>query len=80
MKRSRDEIISKILMACLTPTSKTRIVQFCNLNFKTVDKYLNPLMMNGHIATTDGIRGKKYQTTEKGKQLLEMIKGIQEFL
>ncbi len=80
MKRNSDEIIAMILTVCLTPKSKTRIFHACNINSITLEKYLAPLVMSGHITIVDGKTGKRYQTTEKGKQLLATIKEIQEFI
>ncbi|MDD1736625.1 MAG: winged helix-turn-helix domain-containing protein, partial [Methanothrix sp.] len=46
MKRSRHEILSKILKICLNGASKTRIVYQANLNFRTVNPYLQTLIKN----------------------------------
>lgn len=44
MKRSRQEIISQILEICTKGASKTKIVYQANLNFKTVNPYLELLI------------------------------------
>lgn len=72
MRRSRDEIMANILEICLFETSKTRIVYRSNLNFATIDSYLDSLTKNGFIAVMDG----KYKTTEKGKDLLARFREI----
>ena len=58
--------------------SKTRVVYGSNLNFRTVVPYLDSLTKNGFIATIDGDQ-KKYITTERGKELLAVIKEAQEY-
>ncbi len=70
--------MAKILERCLSASSKTKIVNACNLNFKTVDRYLNPLIENGLIITDKETR--KYKTTEKGRMFLAKLKEIEDFL
>jgi len=76
MKRTKGEIIAKILEVCLTASSKTNVVYGSNLNFRTVNLYLDALMMNGHITRDENTL--KYKTTEKGKELLAIIKEAHE--
>lgn len=78
MKRSKGEVAAKILEICLNASCKTVIVYGSNLNFKTVNLYLESLMKNGHIVLADE-KTLKYQTTEKGKKLLASMKEIQKF-
>lgn len=78
MKRSKGEVAAKILEICLNPACKTVIVYGSNLNFKTVNLYLESLTKNGHIEIVDE-KALKYQITEKGKELLASIKVIQSF-
>ena len=54
MKRSRQEIISQILEICMNGASKTRIVYHANLNFKTVNPYLDLLIKNDLIQVNEG--------------------------
>ena len=79
MKRSRQEIISQILEICINGASKTRIVYQANLNFKTVNPYLDLLIKNGLIQVNEG-RAILYETTPKGIGLLESIKRIHDKL
>jgi predicted transcriptional regulator len=79
MKRSRQEIISQILEICINGASKTRIVYQVNLNFKTVNPYLNLLIKNDLIQVNEG-RAILYETTPKGLRLLESIKRIHDKL
>ena len=75
MKRNRNEIISEILNICKTGSSKTRVVYQANLNFRTVDPYLKLLIKNDLIRVNQG-RHILYETTEKGKCLMETINQV----
>jgi predicted transcriptional regulator len=75
MKRNRNEIISEILNICTTGSSKTRVVYQANLNFRTVDPYLQLLIKNDLIRVNQG-RHILYETTEKGKCLMETINQV----
>jgi len=79
MKRSRNEIISQILEICKDGASKTHIVYQANLNFSTVNPYLDLLIKNDLIQVNDG-RAILYDTTPKGIRLLESIKQINDKL
>ncbi|MBN1235564.1 MAG: winged helix-turn-helix domain-containing protein [Methanotrichaceae archaeon] len=76
MKRSRPEIISEILGICRNGANKTRIVYQANLNFKTINPYLQLLVKNNLIESDQG----KYKTTEKGAVLLENINQVNDQL
>lgn len=67
-KRSKNKIISEILDICLEGANKTRIVYQVNLNFRTVNSYLDMLIKNSMIEVS-GDAKKIYRTTEKGKEL-----------
>ena len=79
MKRSRDMIISQILDICTAGASKTRIVYQANLNFRTVNPYLELLTKNGLIEVKDGPTI-VYETTDRGSDLLDKFKEIHEEL
>jgi predicted transcriptional regulator len=79
MKRSRQEIISQILEICMNGASKTKIVYQANLNFKTVNPYLDLLIKNEMIQVNEG-RAILYETTPKGIRLPESIKRIHDEL
>jgi predicted transcriptional regulator len=75
MKRSRDMIISQILDICVDGASKTKIVYQANLNFRTINPYLDLLTKNGLI------NAKKeqtiiYRTTPRGLNLLDNFRQI----
>jgi len=75
MKRSREEIIAKVLDICSNGAIKTKIVYQANLNFKTVNAYIDLLNKNGLIAVNEGPTI-TYETTEKGLNLMESIKQV----
>ena len=76
MKRSRDMIISQILDICINGASKTRIVYQANLNFRTINPYIELLTKIGLI----NVKKEQtiiYKTTPKGLDLLDNFKQIQ---
>ncbi len=75
MKRSRQEIISQILEICTNGAIKTQIVYQANLNFRTVNPYLDLLIKNDLIKVNE--ERDSYETTPMGIRLLEDIKRIQ---
>ena len=75
MKRNRNEIISEILHICIIGASKTRVVYQANLNFRTVDPYLQLLIKNDLLKVDKG-RHILYETTEKGRSLMETINQV----
>jgi predicted transcriptional regulator len=75
MKRNRNEIISEILNICIKGSSKTRVVYQANLNFRTVDPYLQLLIKNELIKVQQG-RRVIYETTEKGICLMNTINQV----
>ena len=76
VKRSRDMIISQILNICIEGASKTRIVYQANLNFRTVNPYLEILTRNGLIDVRDG-QTIMYETTPRGEEVLKSYEQIQ---
>jgi predicted transcriptional regulator len=76
MKRSRDMIISQILDICIDGASKTKIVYQANLNFRTINPYLDLLTKNGLI----NVKREQtiiYKTTPRGLNLLDNFRQIQ---
>jgi len=80
MKRSRDMIISKILDVCTGGANKTRIVYQANLNFRTVNPYIELLKNNGMIKPITNGKIVIYETTARGSALLDNFKQIQDGL
>ena len=79
MKRSREEIVSKILDVCQNGANKTKIVYQANLNFRTINPYLDLLIGKNLIRVSQGQR-LLYETTPQGIDLLEGIKGVHDGL
>jgi predicted transcriptional regulator len=77
LKRNREEIISQILNVCRNGAIKTRVVYQANLNFKTVEPYLDLLVKNNLLEVQQGEK-KMYETTEKGETLLEALNQVSE--
>ena len=75
MKRNREEIISQILSICMEGTIKTRVVYQANLNFKTVEPYLDLLVKNNLLEVQHG-KKKLYETTKKGENLLIAMNNV----
>ncbi len=72
MKRGKIQIIGEVLQLCKEPKSKTQIVYDVNLNFKTVDYYLNLLIKNVLLKKI----GDKYCTSERGRAVADSLKTI----
>lgn len=80
-RRSRTEIMIDILTEALSGASKTRIMYRANLNFLRFKRYFSELESKGLIAVlTNPGRGIVYQTTEKGKALLETLKKAEQIM
>jgi predicted transcriptional regulator len=76
-KRSRDQIKAQILALCQEDSaSKTRIVYQMNLNFKTVNGYLDLLLEKGLLEAIPG-EHIMYKTTEKGERALESHRAVE---
>ncbi len=74
MRRSKEQVIAKILEICLKGSKKTKIVYGSDLNFHSINSYLDSLTEHGHLTLDETNR--RYQTTPKGKKLLGMIKEV----
>ncbi|MBN1324594.1 MAG: winged helix-turn-helix domain-containing protein [Methanotrichaceae archaeon] len=80
LRRDRMEIASDILDICQGGANKTRIVYQANLNFKTVNAYIDLLTAKGLLVVDLSAPSKLYRTTEKGSSLLEDIKWVRDIL
>lgn len=72
-KRCKEEILSQILEICCLGVHKTAIVYKANLNFKTVNPYIELLSRNGLIEVGQG----SYKTTSRGIETLKSMKIVQ---
>ncbi len=74
-KRSKDQIILKILETCQKSASKTGIVYGAGLNFNTVKPYLSLLTKKGMLETVEG-SPTLYRITPKGLEALVHIRAL----
>ena len=77
-RRNNDLIISQILEICNDGAYKTHIIYKANLNFMKANKYLESMVKQGLLISTD--HGSKifFRTTEKGKEVNDRYKHLQE--
>ena len=76
-KRSKDQIKTQILTLMPERQRKqTRIVYQVNLNFRTVEPYLDLLLEKGLLEVIPGAYI-MYKTTEKGEGALESHRAIE---
>jgi predicted transcriptional regulator len=79
-RRSTDQIIADILEICLMPgVIKTKIVYQANMNFDTINPYLDMLIKDGLIRATSS-KHPIYRTTRKGKMALKALRAIEEII
>jgi len=78
MRRSKNDIISEILDLCRTGANKTRIVYKANLNFNTVDPYIDLLIKNNLLKIKPG-KNVLYETTDKGISFLDNFSQINSY-
>jgi len=81
-RRSRTEVIVEILSEALGGVNKTRIMYRCNLNFVRFNRYLRELLDVGLIECV-GSNPESivlYKTTDKGRELLKVLRKAGELL
>lgn len=76
LKRSKETIIAEILELCIVGACKTKVVYQTNTNFKTAGSYIDKLIGKGLLHTINGDLT-VYETTEKGREILQGLKIIQ---
>lgn len=69
MRRNRFQILSTILETCMDGANKTRVVYQSNLNFRTVNPYLDQLVDRDLIQIVPE-KPILYKTTNKGAEML----------
>jgi predicted transcriptional regulator len=79
LKRSKEAIICKILEICANGATKTAIVYQGNLNFHTVEPYLDRLKRENLIEQLQQKRT-RYKTTQKGRETVEAMNRISQIL
>lgn len=80
-RRSWPEITTDILETALTPSNKMRVMYKANLNFERFNRYFYDLLRKGFIEEKNGSDGRiVYETTERGRTLLEVLRKAQELV
>ena len=69
-RRTAYEIYWEILVYCRMPRLFTQIVQRCDLNSKTCQRYLDFLLSKGYLRLTNDSSVVAYQTTAKAGDYL----------
>jgi len=77
-KRSKHAIISEILDVCRTGANKTRIVYRANLNFRTVNPYIDLLIKSNLLEVKQG-KDILYETTDRGISFLDNFNEINSY-
>ena len=78
-RRSWPAITVDILEVTLVPTNKTRVMYKSNLNFERFNRYFYDLLRKGFIEEMNDSNGRSvYKTTERGRDLLEVLRVAQE--
>ncbi len=72
-KRCKEEIISQILEICRQSVHKTAIVYKANMNFRTINPYIELLSKKGLIEVDKG----SYTITSRGIDTLRSMKLVQ---
>jgi predicted transcriptional regulator len=78
MRRSKNRIISDILDVCRKGASKTKIVYQANLNFNTVNPYIDLLMKNNLLEVKPG-KDVFYETTDRGIGFIDNFNQISSY-
>ena len=73
-KRSKYEIVHDILDQCQNGAKKTWVMYRANLSYDLATNYLSELVKRGLIENREGM----YYITDKGRQLLEVLKAWKE--
>ena len=83
-RRSRTEVIIDVLSEALSGANKTRIMYQANLNFLRFNRYFDELLDAGLVEVFDNPGSKSggiiYKTTEKGRELLKVLKKAKQFI
>jgi predicted transcriptional regulator len=79
-RRSKDRIILEVLSICAEGENITRIVYRANTNFTTIRAYLDMLIKNELVEPLQQGSPVLYKTTQKGIQVRNRLKMLQEEL
>ena len=75
------EVIADILVEALNGANKTRVMYKANLNFLRFERYLSELLEKELMVELNNPRsGVIYRTTDKGRELLRVLKKVQKII
>ncbi|MEM1557360.1 MAG: winged helix-turn-helix domain-containing protein [Thermoproteota archaeon] len=75
-RRTCYEVVWEILEYCIEPKRITQIIQGCNLNPNSAEKYINLLIGKNLLMKEGGC----YKTTENGIKFIEEIENVYKML
>ena len=79
MKRSRGQIVLAILdLLAAQDRLKTEIVYQANLNFRTIDRYLEKLVEAGNVAWNE--RNRRWYLTTAGREAIDHLREVEAIL
>jgi predicted transcriptional regulator len=78
-RRSKEQIMQKILEVCKSPATKTSVVYLSNLNFYTAKAHLVCLIDAG-LLEVSGTKIPLYKTTPKGLIALKSMNAVRSFI
>jgi predicted transcriptional regulator len=78
IRRSKNRIISDILDVCRKGASKTKIVYQANLNFNTVNPYIDLLIKNNLLEIKPG-KDVLYEATDRGISFIDNFNQISSY-
>jgi len=79
-RRSETDILAEILRVTLEKPGITRVMYSVNLNHRAADKYLNDLQKKGLVEIVDRSLRKRFQTTPRGKEVLDHLEEAMQLL
>ena len=79
MRRSKAQLIFRILLACEIGQSKTGIVNACKMNLYTVNPYLDILIKN-RLLKAYSTKPTLYKITDRGLEALQHFRVLLELM
>lgn len=79
-RRTRIDILAKILGAALNDKLKTRIMFKASLNYNQAEKYFDFLIKTGLLRKDGSGKHFSYETTKKGKEFIAKYKALKELI
>ena len=79
-RRTRMDIIAKILSAALNDKLKTRIMFKASLNYNQTEEYFDFLIKAGLLRKDRSGKRTFYKTTDKGREFIAKYKALKELI